>query len=975
VVLHLLPAWAAALVALVPGLTAFWWGRDAATAGDPARAERLAATRKRTGAVFACSIAALVATALDHCLWAVPLLVVVRAVAGYYIRRRVLGESWSMPAYLSFFARLIAGATGPLVLLAFAPNIVGAWPGHSWLAAALLAVCLWTWNHFQSDAFRIVLRARPIQSGALAVRFRDLAERCALPPVWFGEVDLRGGVVANAVALPSIQCPAVVFTSTLLQQLTEDEAVGICAHEVAHLEHFAPRLRRMAARTALLAAVGCFLGPVVQLAVPALLPGVSFVWVPLLVAGMAVRARNRQQNETASDLRALALTGNPEALISALTKLHTIMHVARRWDPEVERQATHPSLARRIQAIRAAAGAPHPILIAATELFDPSSSITVGLHADRLHWSEGEAVSHRVAYSHLTELRIVTGTSGAAKLRAATKGGLRWEMTLAPGDIARAQAALDVVDSRLGSGAPAARLPRSLARYAALLGLIAAALLTQGAVALTSLLALARPSTPLLAAAGTASLAAAALLSFGPLPDATLLAWLLFCGAALTAAAYVSRRDDQRDLPVPAIAALCAATAIAWLLLIGEGTGTWHLHQAAQTWPSAAILPAALAAGLGCAQRRRVRVAAFPLGCTALVVAFVASPQFVDTCVRDPFITAIEPSDLRITSIAHHPASSVALPFLASDMRISPDGRYIAALSTDFDDEVTTVHLGPLGGTLTTYEAEAAVFAAPDRAIVLERRPGGAAVRVIALGEPLRDEQPPITLPGVQGSRIAVTPSGDGWVVLGSVDDRLPVTVSARFGERTPVTAEWAGSRGYANVVAGDAQRVLVQKIHYRQNLLARRGLWQWAYLLRPAGVESQFFTIDKLASPVEVASSALPVTCEAGRDLGSTVCAAFDGRRTRLFAFDPAASAFRAIGGVQGHLVPRHVSDDGWVSGWLDSTLVAVQPRTNEAVRVESRARVYAMTATDHFLAAATMTDRGSILEIYTRPDVSARR
>jgi Zn-dependent protease with chaperone function len=975
VILQLLPAWAAALVALIPGIAAFWWGRAAANASDPAGAERLAATRKRTGAVFAFCIAVLVTTALDHCLWAVPLLVLVRMVASYYIRRRVLGETWSLAAYLSFFTRLITATFGPWILLAAAPDIVGAWPAHSWITAALLAACLWTWNHYYSYAFRILLRARPIEPPAVTARFHELVDRCALPPVWFGEVELGGGVLANAVAVPSIQCPTVVFTSTLLRQLTADEAVGICAHEVAHLEHFKPRLRRMAVSTALVVAIGCFLVPILQLTMPPLVSWVSFVWVPLLVTAIALRARNRQQNETASDLRALALTGNAEAIISALTKLHTIMHVARRWDPEIERQATHPSLARRIQAIRTAAGAPHPVLGAATELFDPTSAITVGLHADRLHWSEGEAVSHRVAYSHLTELRIVTGASGAAKLRAATRSGQRWEMTLAPGDIARAQAALDIVDSRMGSGAPTSGVPGSVTRYAAILGLIAAALLSQGAVALASLLALVRPSMPLLAAAGTASLTAAALLSFGPLPDVTLLMWLLLCGAALMAAAYARRHDEPRDLPAAAISALCAATALAWLLLMGEGVGGWQLHRGAQTWPSAAILPAALAAAVACAHSRRVRVAAVPLGCVTLAVVFIASPQFVETCVRDPFITAVEPPALRITSIANHPSASVALPFMATEVRISPDGRYVAALSTDFDDELTTVHLGLLGGPLAPYQAQAAVFAGHDRALVLERRPGGAAVRVVALGEPLRDEQPPIALSGVQAGRIAVTPSGDGWIVLGSMDDRVPVTVTGRFGETAPVTAEWAGSHGYASIVAGDGNRVLLLNTHYQQNLLARRGLWQWAYLLRPAGVESRFFTVDRQASPVVVATSALPVTCEAGSDLGSTICAAFDGTRTRLFAFDPATSAFRPVGGVTGHLVPRHVSDDGWVSGWLDSTLVAVQPRTNQAVRVESRARVYAMTATDHLVAAAAIAGRGSVLQIYTRPDVSARR
>jgi hypothetical protein len=82
----------------------------------------------------------------------------------------------------------------------------------------------------------------------------------------------------------------------------------------------------------------------------------------LLIATLVVRARHRQKHETDSDLRAVAITGNAEAMIRALTKLHTVARMPRRWDANFERRATHPSLARRIQAIHAAAGmAPTPL--------------------------------------------------------------------------------------------------------------------------------------------------------------------------------------------------------------------------------------------------------------------------------------------------------------------------------------------------------------------------------------------------------------------------------------------------------------------------------------------------------------------------------------------------------------------------------------------------------------------------------------
>jgi Zn-dependent protease with chaperone function len=974
VITQLLPAWAAVILALAPGGVAFWWGRAAARdVSDPTRGERLAAIRKRASPVFGFCGAILFVTAIDDCIWALPLMVFARMVAGYYIRRTLYGETWSLVAYLSFFGRLIVAAFGLWIVIAMSPGLIASWPAHPWLAASLLTAALCVWNEFYSDVFLFLIRARPIPAGDLLARFNGLAERCALPPVWFGQVELRGGVLANAIALPSIRRPAAVFTSSLLEQLTDDEALGICAHEVAHLEHFKLRLRRNSTATAVVIAIGCFMVPLLQPTLPGLVSYWYVGWLPLLVVALALRARKRQQHETASDLRALELTGNADALISALIKLHATMHIARRSDPEYERRASHPSLARRIQALRAAAGAPHPVLGGATELIDPTSSVTVSLHADRLHWTEGEEISHRVAYRHLSELRIATGASGAPKLRATTRSGQRWEMTLAPSDVARAQAALDVIDSRLAPQAPAAAVPDSFRQIAVIATLAAAASLSQIALALAALAALIRPSTATLAGAGAASLTAAVLMWVAPGSGAPFALLLVLAGAGLLAAAYARRADAPRQSPGPAIAALSAAMGIAWLAFFAGGTGAWQLHHAARNWPAAAILSAAVAAALACMPLRRLRAASVPLAAIALSIGFVASPPFVATCVRDPFISAFVPDALHVTTVDDRAARAAELPFIPNDVRISPDGRYMAALAEDFDNETTTVHLGPVGGTLAPYRADDVVFAGADRVLVLERREWPV-VRVIHLGDPLRDEQPPVALPGIEARRIVAAPSGDGWMVFGSMGPRTLVTATAPFGAETATTRQWASQWDYGGtIVAAAADRVLVQRTPYRQHALARYRFWQLAYLLGPAAEGSEFWTIDLNGMPTRVAATALPVTCGSRSELSSATCAAFDGTNTRLFTFDPAAAAFRPLAVLDGRLITRHVSQDGWLTGWLDGGLVAVQPRTHEMVRLRSGARVYAMTATDHLIAAAAISGRGSVIQIYPRADMSA--
>jgi Zn-dependent protease with chaperone function len=91
------------------------------------------------------------------------------------------------------------------------------------------------------------------------------------------------------------------------------------------------------------------------------------IWPIVVLIAVAAMVRDRQKHETASDLRAVALTGNAEALVRGLVKLHAMARVPRRWDADLERHMSHPSLKRRIQDIRAAAGTP-PAALGARDL-------------------------------------------------------------------------------------------------------------------------------------------------------------------------------------------------------------------------------------------------------------------------------------------------------------------------------------------------------------------------------------------------------------------------------------------------------------------------------------------------------------------------------------------------------------------------------------------------------------------------------
>src|SRR6185436_16501686 len=90
--------------------------------------------------------------------------------------------------------------------------------------------------------------------------------QCGIPVPRFEYVEMRGGVLANALALPSLRRSAVLFTDTLLSRLTADETVAICAHELAHLEHYdRRRLRRLAVLSYGLIATAAATAPVDRL--------------------------------------------------------------------------------------------------------------------------------------------------------------------------------------------------------------------------------------------------------------------------------------------------------------------------------------------------------------------------------------------------------------------------------------------------------------------------------------------------------------------------------------------------------------------------------------------------------------------------------------------------------------------------------------------------------------------------------------
>src|SRR6185436_4049018 len=141
-----------------------------------------------------------------------------------------------------------------------------------------------------------------------------------------------------------------------------------------------------------------------------------WIWPCAVVVALFQVASRRQKNETASDLRAVALTGDAEALARALIALHTIARVPRRWGQERERQSTHPSLARRIRDIRASAGVAAATLDASTTFRAAAGADQVTFDAAHLSWQDAIGATHVLDYAGLVELRLDASAAGVVTL-------------------------------------------------------------------------------------------------------------------------------------------------------------------------------------------------------------------------------------------------------------------------------------------------------------------------------------------------------------------------------------------------------------------------------------------------------------------------------------------------------------------------------------------------------------------------------
>jgi heat shock protein HtpX len=873
--------------------------------------------------------------------WGIPGMlgvVLISRAAAYPARRALFGETWSVLAYLEWSVRLFIAWAGFWTLLAWTPYLVEAAGRHWLLAACVLAGALGAWQRWFPQVLLRTLRAKPLDPGSIGSDFAEgvwgVLQRthAAAPRLW--RAGPTGGVIANAIALPSLGGSSVLFSETLLESLSPSETTAIFAHEVAHLEYYdRRRLRRLMAGTVALVAGAVASAPLIGRLAPGREWMAMTVWPVAVVVAMALRARHSQQNETASDRRAIELCGDPEALAFALVKLHTLARIPRRWSPDMEQRASHPSLARRLRDIRALSDGPPAPATAPVVVAGADTGVFVVIEADRVRHLSGvrDGVSADVAalvaaaanavslvYEEVADLRVVSKRH-RCELQITSRDGRRLLCGLRETDVQRVQAALDEVDRKIPTQTtalsdPLIRVVVILCAVAAILaGIVGHGVSLVGVVWISAI----RMTPASLAGLAAGSLAAASMfLISGAAPTSLLAA----AAAGLVGAILMWRAWKWRQLssaPIEprwrrfllGIGVLCA-----WVVVMWPSTNLLILHRLVREFPAVVILPAALAGTLWMATPRKRRSGA--LATLVAIVPLLISPTSVAyRIIDDPFLQPASTFASRTVQLA--PITAVSVADNASSLQLSRDGtRFVVALD-EYDEgwgrDDRRFLLGDFAGHQKEIVAMDAAFIDDAHLMVLSRAGSGLMLTLSSGNGEVPAWQTFLDLRGA-ADLDANTTSGR-WRVSSRTADRL----FSIEGTRTTVATrqEWAiptalRARQWVSTGTGDAFG------WGSDSQQGRFTAWPLLQMANVSGVPFWPARFDMLSSGDSrvLGHTLQEAQCHAGPPGVAVSCFLTDGERTRVWRFG--GERLDLVGSVDGKFEPDSGGSPARFTGWV---------------------------------------------------------
>lgn len=261
---------------------------------------------------------------------------------------------------------LLLGATLALILGALAWVLWGS--TIAFLAVALSAVLYLANARIAPSLVLRMYRARKLSAGEaprLYAIVQKLAQRAELkqsPSLHYLPSD-----VMNAFTVGSQDNAVVAVSDGLLRRLDLREVSAVLAHEISHIRNNDTRIMSFADLTSRLTNLLSILGQFLLIVnLPLMLIGkVTFSWwaILLLIAAPTISSlvqlalsRTREYN---ADLSAAELTGDPEALASALAKmehfqggwLKRVLRPGYQKLPEASLLRTHPPTKERVRRL------------------------------------------------------------------------------------------------------------------------------------------------------------------------------------------------------------------------------------------------------------------------------------------------------------------------------------------------------------------------------------------------------------------------------------------------------------------------------------------------------------------------------------------------------------------------------------------------------------------------------------------------
>ena len=954
-----LPVWLspAGAAGTVVAAAALAWLRARAILSAPAGPtlpERLQQWRGHHQGLLAIAMGALILSGIQA-LWAIPAVWLAFQAVGHRVRTQVFGDTWSLAGQVRWNLRALAGVLGFWWAVSLAPFALTALAAPAW-ASLVAAATLIAWNHFYGEIVLAALGATPLDRPAVLAAFEPVLARAKVPRPRLMRAGPRGASLANAFAMASPQGDVVLFLDGFLDHASPAEVAGVLAHELGHLEEFATRRLQLYSVGVLLAIAGAIVSASTAFGIwPA---WSAAVWFLVAMGTLLARALRSQDRERASDARAVELCGGDgEALVRALVTLHALAHVPRRFDPEFERHATHPSLARRVAAIRALGGVPPALIEPRAFPCDGNPSRAVVFDATRfaLVTVDGVADLANVAallqearqveaadYTELTELRLAPAHGGGATLIATDRRRHQRRATIAPADLAAVQGMLDLADQRMtATPGPVAELP-ALGRIAALVAACVALPVFAWSVLAAALLASVRPTAPLLAAVSAGLAVVAALRDRQPSTDWSLLLFTTAAIACGTLAVRHIRAERRADIPFRVDAFLVAgfvvtgmAAAIPAALVVAFGYHDLErLHAAARAFSIAAPALAALGAFCVAVPRRASRIAGAGAFAAMAAAATLASDEFRDVFAPDPLIAEAPP--LVVDDVVGTPDASVSETGSYTNVWLAPDAQHVILEATRDGNQPDPDRyvVAALNGWRREIAASEVSFLDAASLFVVRSEPQA---RILSV-EPIRGGAPrwSLRLDDPPAGEIEVDASGR-WRLEPSLDpdmsqrdvDRLEGRIGDRAVRRTTIAGS-PHTRGTWRERGVSAAGTSIQ-IARRWNGGMPTGL---DGLVPGAGWSTDLERLGGRA-PGVLARTRLELDCH-GPTLTSDAATCFAKTGDETFVWDVAADAGPPVptARIAGRVTTLWL-DDATALFWRDRDLLLFWRGTNRAIRL----------------------------------------